>query len=180
MNDFIRPGIQKYIQSTWHTEKYLTEDVDLFFRLHSVVLEAVFNKYASMGKGPMDRLCLHEFRMMCNEAGLCNETFVMREIDMCFRQAMMTEVDEILQGEHLQMVYVEFIEALARVADESVPDKAGVQITLRKKLEIILPALMAVCPTRAKNGFEAPTEAHYHNMKYIKRLSVIQEFIPGT
>ena len=120
---------------------------------------------------------LHEFRLMCNEAGLCNERFVLREIDMCFRQAMMTEVDEISQGEHLQMVYVEFIEAIARIADKILEDKPNEVYPLRKKLEGIIPKLLEICPVKIKTGFEAPTEANYHNMKYRKRVVTIQEYI---
>jgi hypothetical protein len=177
MESHIMYGIKFYDQSFWHNEKYLKEDVDLFFKLHRPVLEAIFLKYSAMGKGPTDRLNLHEFRLMCTEAGLCNENFVMREIDMCFRQAMMTEVDEILRSEHLQMVYVEFIEALARIADQTFVDKPGKVLTLKQKLEGIIGNLKNVCPSRVLSTFEPPNDSHYHNMKYTRKLVTTQEYI---
>lgn len=179
ISEHLLPGLEKYIHSDWHSEKYLKEEVDLFFRLHKPVLEAIFFKYAAAGKGQIDRVNLHEFRLMCNEAGLCNENFVMREIDMCFRQAMMTEVDEILHGEHLQMVYVEFIEAIARIADQIVNDSGEQKIPLKNKLEKIFPMLLQVCPNKVVSSFEPPSESSYHNMKFIKKLSVMSEFIPS-
>ena len=45
----------------------------------------------------------------------------------------MTEVDEVLQGEHLQMAYLDYIEAVARITDESVSDIPNSVISLKKK-----------------------------------------------
>ena len=177
MNEYIQVGLKKYDQSSWHSEKYLKEDVDLFFKLHRPILESIFLKYAALGKGPTDRLNLHGFRTMCTEAGLVNDSFVMREIDMCYRQAMMTEVDEILHGEHLQMVYVEFIEAFARIADQIYVDSPGKALSLKSKLEGTFANLKSVCPPKALSNFEHPTDAHYHNMKYVRKLVTIQEYI---
>lgn len=177
MTDYINTGLKKYDQSSWHTEKYLKEDVDLFFKFHRPILEAIFLKYASVGKGPIDRLNLHGFRLMCTEAGLVSDNFVMREIDMCYRQAMMTEVDEILHGEHLQMIYVEFIEAIARIADQIFVDSPGKVQNLKLKLDGLMKSLKNVCPPKVISSFEHPTDAHYHNMKYVRKLVTIQEYI---
>jgi NLR family CARD domain-containing protein 3 len=80
-HDHVTPAMEKIDDSRWRTEKYLTEDVDHFFKLHKAVLESVYYKYSAMGKGPVDLMNLQEFRIMCNEAGLCNDKFVMREIN---------------------------------------------------------------------------------------------------
>jgi hypothetical protein len=93
---------------------------------------------------------------------------------------MMTEVDEIHRGEHLQMVYVEFIEALARIADQIFPDKPNETIPLRKKLEGVIPLLLEVCPPKVKGNYEKPSDGTYHNMKYRKKIITIEEFIPST
>ncbi|OMJ72579.1 hypothetical protein SteCoe_28936 [Stentor coeruleus] len=177
LNDHALPAMKKYDKSSWHTDKYLKEDVDLFFRLHKQILMGVFEKYAAMGKGPLDKMNLHEFRLMCNEAGLCNEEFILREIDMCFRQAMMTEVDEIKHSEHLEMVYVEFIEAFARMADQLYPDKFGEVLTLKRKMENLMPSMIRICPAKAKIGWEPPSDASYHNMKFRRRVVQTQDYI---
>jgi hypothetical protein len=89
----------------------------------------------------------------------------------------MTEVDEILRSEHLQMVYVEFIEALARIADQTFVDKPGKVLTLKQKLEGIIGNLKNVCPSRVLSTFEPPNDSHYHNMKYTRKLVTTQEYI---
>ena len=119
---------------------------------------------------------LHEFRLLCTDARLTNETFPLREIDMCFRQSMMTEIDEILDGEHLEMIYVEFIEAISRVADQIYRTSAQYK-TLDKKIVAIMPSLLKVAPASALANFEQPTEEHFYNMKYVKKIVTIQEYI---
>ena len=101
----------------------------------------------------------------------------MRDIDMCFRQAMMTEVDEIRHGEHLHMVYVEFIEAIARIADQLYPDKKNETYSLKNKLESLMPLLVEICPQKVLNSFDFPSDAAYHNMKYKKKIITVKEII---
>jgi NLR family CARD domain-containing protein 3 len=176
LSEHVVDGLRSYDQSSWRTESYLTEDVDCVLKAFKPILEEVYAKYAAMGKGPLDTMNLHEFRMLCNEAGLISSQFVLREIDMCFRQAMITEVDEILDGEHLEMSYVEFIEAVTRVANTKYMKDKKLN-TVAKRLEAIMPDLIKVCSDYGKNNFEMPTEETYFNMKYVKKTIARTEII---
>lgn len=55
---------------------------------------------------------------MVNEAGLVSPSFVARDISLQFTLAMQTNVDEITHEKHLRANLLEFIEAIARVADK--------------------------------------------------------------
>ena len=172
------PGLKLYDMSTWRTNVYLNEDVDCVLKAFRPVLEAIFVKYSALGRGSIDKMNLHEFRLFCTDARLINDNFPVREIDMCFRQAMMTEIDEILDGDHLEMVYVEFIEALSRVAD-LVNSKNHEMDTLDKKLEALIPTLMKVCPINTSSVFELPSKETFYQMKFVKKLVTVQEYIPA-
>ena len=50
-------------------------------------------------------------------AELVNDSFNVRDIDVCYNLSMMTRMDEVTRDQHLQMSQVEFYEAIARVAD---------------------------------------------------------------
>ena len=130
-----------------------------------------------MGKGPIDKMKLHEFRILCTDAMLVSDIFPMREIYMCFRQAMMTEIDEILEKDHLEMIYVEFIEAITRVAELTCL-KANKNKTLDKKLEFIFTQLINVCPDSIATSFKVPTEETFFQMKYVQKL-VTKQVLSG-
>jgi len=51
-------------------------------------------------------------------AGVVTETFGAKEIGPLFNISMMTSVDEIFQENHMQMKPIEFVEALARLAEK--------------------------------------------------------------
>jgi hypothetical protein len=59
-----------------------------------------------------------EFERMVVDASLVNEVFVSRDVNVCFNLAMQTQVNEIEKDRHLKANLLEFMEALARVADK--------------------------------------------------------------
>lgn len=96
-------------------------------------------------------MCLEEFVFMFTEAGLVDENFGQREIGPLFNMAMMTNVKETESDRHLNMFFLEFLEALARCADrfeidkleDFFPDfKSKNKYQLDKKLESVCFKLM--------------------------------------
>ena len=63
-------------------------------------------------------MCLEEFVTMLSDAKLLNEFFGNREAGPLWNVAMMTNKKELENEKHLNMTFVEFLEALARVADK--------------------------------------------------------------
>jgi Ran GTPase-activating protein (RanGAP) involved in mRNA processing and transport len=176
LHQYIIPVVKTFDTNSWRSQFYLLEDVDCVLKAYKPILESIFVKYSAMGKGALDKMNLSEFRILCGEAGLMKGSFVVRDIDWCFRQAMMTEVDEVLAGEHLEMIYVEFIEALSRVADFLYPTSEQ-HPSLDKKLESLMPALINLAPENVSKFFETPTEETYLNMKYSKKFVQRQEVV---
>lgn len=119
-------------------------------------------------------MCLDEFRQLCNDARLISDTFAAREIDICYSQSMMTQIDELYKKRHLEMSYVEFLEATCRATDlASLPkldnpnDQSNVkELPLKSKLENTFPYLLQICPFSVKDTFIWPTEETYFNMMY--------------
>ena len=62
-------------------------------------------------------MSLDEFTQMLGDAGLLNEHFGNREVGPLWNLSMMTNKDELNSERHLNMTFVEFLEAIARVAD---------------------------------------------------------------
>lgn len=54
-------------------------------------------------------------------ANLLDENFAERDIQLAFNLSMMTQVDELNQDRIFQMSFVEFLEAVARVAEKYSP-----------------------------------------------------------
>ena len=86
----------------------------------------VYKKYTgkfAMPGSSQQYMSLDEFTLMLSVAGLINENFGQREASPLFNQSMMTNKVETEKETHLNMRFVEFLEALARVADKYELDK---------------------------------------------------------
>jgi ABC-type Fe2+-enterobactin transport system substrate-binding protein len=110
-------------------------------------------------------MSLDEFRMLCVDAGMISESFTTREIDVCYSQAMMTQIDYLYKKRHLEMNYVEFLEAICRAVNETSIEE-NTEATLRDKLVALVPNLLSVCPTSVSDVFVKPTEETYFRMMY--------------
>lgn len=115
-------------------------------------------------------MVLKEFRKIFADLQIETREFGTREIDLCYSQAMMLQVDEIYKKKHLEMNFVEFIEAISRIADASnLPLKSdnsdSKNLSLRAKLENLMLYLLKLCPKKIKNLYIPPTEEMYESMK---------------
>ena len=55
---------------------------------------------------------------MFSSAEIFSETFGSREIGIHFSLSKMTEINEVDFDKHMQMQFIEFLEAIARVAEK--------------------------------------------------------------
>jgi NLR family CARD domain-containing protein 3 len=68
-------------------------------------------------------MSLDEFQEIFKQADLMTESIVEKDLKSAFCISMMTQVDELNSDRIFQMSVLEFMEALARVADKlSLPD----------------------------------------------------------
>lgn len=67
-------------------------------------------------------MSMDEFILLIQESGVISDSFGEREISPIYSMSMMTQKDEIDSDKHMNMVLVEFIEAVGRVAEKlSIP-----------------------------------------------------------
>ena len=72
-------------------------------------------KYSFGGQAPF--MSLDEFQELIVNSNVCSDSFGTREIRIHFNLAKMTEINEVDFKKHTEMSFIEFIEALGRVAE---------------------------------------------------------------
>ena len=166
----------KFTSDKWRVEKYLCEEVDLVIKANKEVFLAIFRKYSGKhtlpGKKPFTSL--DEFRSLCNDIGLIGENFATREIDLCFSQAMITQIDELYSKRHMEMSFVEMLEGLSRAIDcsDAITSNGSskifsiIQNDLSKKIESSIEWLLKVCPQGFQSDFNYPSREVYSRMMY--------------
>jgi len=66
---------------------------------------------------------LNTFIELIAATGVTSDQFGAREISQLFGISMQTHVDEIYSNAHMDMKFIEFVEAVARVADKALEIK---------------------------------------------------------
>ena len=66
---------------------------------------------------------LNNFIDLITAAGITSDSFGAREISQLFTLSMQTHVDEIYTNGHMDMKFIEFVEAFSRVADKAMENK---------------------------------------------------------
>ena len=99
---------------------------------HKAILDTVYNKYSEKKVRPGEKkfMCLEELIDMCKNTNLFDENFVERDVNLAFNMSMMTQVDELTIERIFRMSFVEFLEALSRIADKLSPLKIGATAVL--------------------------------------------------
>lgn len=176
LTEHLVPVMNKFFSQKWRAEKYWVEEVDWVLKAHKPLLNSLFNRYSGKntlpGKKPF--MSLEEYRILCNDAGLIGEHFATREIDVCYSESMMTQVDELYHKRHLEMNFIEMLEALSRAVDttdiflnyENFKTEQLVFTPLSKKLELSFRTFIKLCPINFQSDFEFPTGEVYSKFIY--------------
>ena len=64
-------------------------------------------------------MSLSEFTEVITNSDCFSDNFGQKQIGNPFNRAMMTQVDEIDKDRHINMTFVEFLEAIVRIADKT-------------------------------------------------------------
>ena len=116
----ILPHFEKFNCHNWRKERLWKEEIAIVYSRFVDKLELIYNKYTGKYVNPGSSkmsTSLDEFTTMLGNAGLLNEFFGNRECGPLWNLSMMTNKDEINNEKHLNMTFVEFLEAIGRVAD---------------------------------------------------------------
>lgn len=173
--NYLLPNMTQFNSNQWRTQKYWTEDVDIIFKAHKVILDAVYNKYSGRKAMPGQKpyISVEEFRDLCIEAQLVNDWFTSRDIDLVYGLAMMTRVDELFKKTHVEMKYVEFLEAIGRLSDmashqgtQELSNEELKSLPLSIKIQNVMGRLLRVCNKALQISFVMPTEEVIEQFKY--------------
>lgn len=91
---------------------------------------------------------------------------------------MMTQIDEINNDRHFEMSYVEFLEAISRVAWQAKFPEPGKNPNPEHKLvdyiENIMPRLVELCSKATRDLFRyPPTSPYFKPLKGFRRMNTI-------
>ena len=118
MNDFIVPTYKYLDCSKWRFDCLYNEACDTILKRYVPILQAIYKQYSVSPPGKTRYLGVDEFTKIVTDAGVVDDSFGAREISPLFNLSMMTQVDELSSEKFSQMIMVEFIEAISRVADK--------------------------------------------------------------
>lgn len=174
-DNYLLPYMTHFDSNLWRTQRFWTEDVESIFKTHKVILDAIYNKYSGRkilpGQKPF--VSIDEFRDLCNEAQLLNDFFTSRDIELVYGLAMMTRVDELFKKQHVEMKYLEFLEAIGRLC-EMANHKGNQDLSnedlkcqpLSRKIQNVIPRLLRVCSKTIQISFAVPAEEIIEQTKY--------------
>lgn len=96
------------------------ESCDMVFKYYLKAVKTLYNLYSGRHSKPAEArfMCADEFIKMISDSGIVSDRFGNREIGIIFNLSMMTQVNETSSERHYKMMFDEFIEAVARVADK--------------------------------------------------------------
>ena len=78
-------------------------------------------------------MSLDELNDICKNGNLYDENFVERDMNIAYNLSIMTQVDELYLAKGSEMQFVEFLEAIARIAEKLSPPPYGVKPVITHK-----------------------------------------------
>jgi len=127
LQEHVVPYISKFDHQKWRIERYWNEAVDAVVKSYLPILKGVYKKYSGLKTLPGQRkfMSLEEFHRLLNDTGSFNDNCGDRDATLSFNIAMMTQIDELENDRIFQMQFIEFVEALGRIADKYSPAPYG-------------------------------------------------------
>jgi hypothetical protein len=157
--ELVLPVYCQYDTEEWRWGKYLCEDVDLTLKQFRPILDYVYKRFCGRKAKPHQKpfMSKEEWSDLCTYSGLINDSFPARETDLVFSLAMSIRIDELTESKHMEMTFVEFLEALGRACDKASKPPANTPAgatssealqgqALHVKIRNAIPALLKLCP----------------------------------
>ena len=131
--------------------------MDVVFTRLQGGLEQIYKKYSGKYSTPARQIfamSLDEWYDLLFKSELINDTFLNKDVGPAFAMSMMTNKFELDSDRHLNMSFVEFLEAIARVADKYTTTQlidnfpglpAKNPFSLDKKVECVALKIMKSC-----------------------------------
>jgi hypothetical protein len=144
LTSHIIPHLGNYSANKWRFERYFFKSVEKVLKKHMNIWKAIYAQFSvkKVKPGQKGFMCLEEFNDIIMKAEVLNDNFTAREIGIAFNLAMMTQVQELDTDRQYQMAFIEFLEAISRVADMI----GGNSKLLNVNVDEIAPKLIWVLP----------------------------------
>ena len=115
----MKPTLKIMIAQDFRDQVYWNEYVDNLYKFHGSLLEEIYRTYSGTMIRPGEENFMHisEFEKLYYDAKLQSTRFSYKDLNLCYNLSMQAQVDETESWRHLQMSYIEFLEAIARMAD---------------------------------------------------------------
>ena len=116
----VLPYMKKFHCETWRTKTIWNEECDNVYKAYMPVIKMIYDQYSGRHSHPGTTpfMALDEFYDLIAALEVCNDSFGAREIGIHFNLSKQTEINELNSRKHLQMQFIEFIEATARIAEK--------------------------------------------------------------
>ncbi|EAR90528.1 hypothetical protein TTHERM_00118760 (macronuclear) [Tetrahymena thermophila SB210] len=117
----------------WRDQRYWNEVCEIVINKYHVMIEEIWQKWADCRKGEKRSLKSHktmninEFIDMLRHFKLIDESFTEKDAQVTFNLSIMTQIDEINNDKFINMEFIEFIEALARIAEKKCMEPLGLK-----------------------------------------------------
>ncbi|CAI2369640.1 unnamed protein product [Moneuplotes crassus] len=120
MDQHIMPFFTKFDCQKWRVDHLWNTECEEVLAKNAGILQKVYNRYSGMYTlpGRVKFMSIDEFITLINDSEvLTNEVAVGNaELGAQFNLSMSTQIDEVEKDRHCQMMFFEFMEAVARVA----------------------------------------------------------------
>ena len=115
----VKPVYRLMKAQDYRDKIYWNEYTDNLFIFHSRLFEEIYQTYSGSQVRPGEENFMHvsEFEKIFIDAKLQNPRFTNKDINFWYMQSIQAQIDETKSWRHLQMSYIEFLEAIARMAD---------------------------------------------------------------
>jgi NLR family CARD domain-containing protein 3 len=149
----IVPNLGHVSANKWREARYLLASVEKVLKANMIMLKQLYSQFSirKVKPGQKNFMSLEEFNDMVVKSEVLNENFTAREIGIAFNLAMMTQVQELDVDRQYQMSFLEFLEAIGRVADLVAAGKNS----LRENIENLLPKFLWLLPLGMQKDIKA-------------------------
>ncbi|EWS75791.1 hypothetical protein TTHERM_000118777 (macronuclear) [Tetrahymena thermophila SB210] len=110
----------------WRDERFWNEGCEQVLKNHIDTIQEIWHRWADSKKEEKRNLkfqksmSIYEFTDMVKHFKLLSESFTEKDVQIAFNLSIMIQIDEINNNKFINMSFIEFIEALGRVAEKKI------------------------------------------------------------
>jgi hypothetical protein len=166
---FVKENLEKlfenFFSENWRNENLYLEDVDNLLRCFKPAFEAAFKNYSGRKALPGQKpfMSLEEFKAFCFDSHIFDSSVPARDVESSFFLSMCLQVDELFEKRHLEMSFIEFLEAFCRAVFYS--NSFNKEKSFRSRVFSASKMVLKVCPKLFQDSFTLPSKASINSMR---------------